>query len=115
MDRAQSKTASQQREEDHRRGVGERLALAREAVGKRQVDWAREYQLSSPSKLANWEAGSHYPAPWFLVRLCEDYGFTMDWFYRGVRAGVSVARADDLRRAAMEELAASPAKVAPRA
>ena len=105
-----SKAMKRLDESDHRRQVGERLVLAREAVGKRQVDWAREYGLPTHSKLANWEAGTHYPSPWFLAQVCEDYGFTMDWFYRGVRAGVSAARADDLRRAMTEKPEASPAR-----
>lgn len=86
------------REDEHRRMVGENLRLAREAVGKRQVDWVRDYGLRSSGRLGNWEAGDHYPPPMFLVQLCEDYGFTTDFFYRGQMAGVSASRADDLRR-----------------
>lgn len=97
------------READHRRMVGENLTLAREAVGKRRVQWTRDYHLGAASRLANWEAGDHYPSPWFLVRLCADYGFTMDWFYRRQLAGVSVERAADLRRAEAERPAASAA------
>lgn len=84
---------------DHPRFVGENLALAREAVGARVSEWTRIYGLGYDSKLSNWEAGRHYPHPWFLSRLCHDYGFTMDWFYRRVLAGVSSELAADLRRA----------------
>ncbi len=98
------------REAEHRRMVGGNLALAREAVGKRQVDWVREYGLRSSGRLGNWEAGEHYPNPLFLVQLCEDYGFTMDYFYRGQLAGVSVARAADLRRVEAERQAESAAE-----
>jgi transcriptional regulator with XRE-family HTH domain len=92
---------------DHRRFVGENIALARSAVGKRQIDWARAYPtwITSPGKLANWENGDHYPPPVFLARLCDDYGFTMDWFYRRRLAGVSAELADGLRQAVAETVA----------
>lgn len=81
--------------------VGRNLALAREALGRTQSQLAREYADFgiTPPKLNQWEAGLHYPDPFFLAQLCDDYGFTMDWFYRGLKAGVSVERAADLRQA----------------
>lgn len=79
-----------------KRQIGENLALAREAVGASQADWVRQYHLN-PAKISEWERGKYYPDPAFLVRLCDDYGFTMDWFYRRLKAGVSSARAADLR------------------
>jgi transcriptional regulator with XRE-family HTH domain len=100
-----------------KRGVGERLALAREALGWTGAEMAREYAeagITGP-KLSEWESGKYYPDPYFLLLLCDDHGFTMDWFYRGVRAGVSVERAADLRRAAKEkkEASAEPERQAP--
>src|SRR5579864_3197545 len=87
-------------EDDHRRLVGRALALARTAKGKRPTDWVRQYPLwlTHSSKLLNWEAGLNYPPPLFLLELCKDYGFTMDWFYRQQKAGVSAESAADLRR-----------------
>lgn len=86
---------------DFKRRVGESLILARESLGQAQAPFARTYGLA-PNKLNQWEAGLYYPDPQFLIRLCADWGFTMDWFYRRVLAGVSVERADGLRQVASE-------------
>jgi transcriptional regulator with XRE-family HTH domain len=69
----------------HKVLVGHQLMLAREAVGLTQAKMARAYGMS-PNKLNQWEHGLYYPEPLFLKSLCDDYGFTTDWFYRGVRA-----------------------------
>lgn len=100
----------QMAEADHKRFVGENLMIARTGIGKRQSEWLKSYPtyITSQGKLANWEKGDHYPPPIFLVRLCEDYGFTMDWFYRRRLAGVSSELVDGLRRAEAEISAASP-------
>lgn len=86
-------------EDDHKKFVGGSLMIARTALNKRPVDWTKKYPtlLTTQSKLANYEAGKHYPPPLFLVRLCEDYGLTMDWFYRRVRSGVPEQLSDKLR------------------
>jgi transcriptional regulator with XRE-family HTH domain len=82
----------------HKEFVGRQLMLAREALGLTQTALAREYAMKAPNRLNQWEKGLYYPDPWFLRMFCEDYGFTTDYFYRGVRSGVSAERADDLRR-----------------
>jgi len=100
---AMAKTARDKiKASEHKEFVGRHLMLAREAVGLTQARLARAYGME-PNKLNQWERGLYYPEPWFLSRLCDDYGFTTDWFYRGVMAGVSAERADDLRRAAEEK------------
>ena len=100
---------------DHKRLVGESLMLARTALHKRPVDFVRMYPtwLTSQSKLSNWEVGDNYPNIHFLIRLCDDHGFTMDWFYRQKLAGVSDGLADDLRAAEAEIAAASAAEADP--
>jgi hypothetical protein len=94
---------------DHRRFVGENLALVRTALGKRSADWVKDYPtyITSAGKLTNWEVGDNYPALGFLLKLCEDYGLTTDWFYRGRLAGLSSDWVDDLRKAAQERSEAS--------
>lgn len=82
----------------HKEFVGDQLRLAREALGLSQAALARQYGMKASNKLNQWERGLYYPEPWFMKRLCDDYGFTMDWFYRGMKAGVSAERAADLRR-----------------
>jgi transcriptional regulator with XRE-family HTH domain len=82
---------------DHKVFVGRNLALARTALGKSQAALARDLGIAS-NKLNQWEAGLYYPDPFLLLQVCDDHGFTMDWFYRGVLAGVAEQRAADLRR-----------------
>lgn len=97
------------REVDHKEFVGHNLMIAREALQATQAQWTRDYALGSASKINQWERGKYYPNPWFLIRLCADHGLTMDWFYRGQRAGVASSVAADLRRAEAEISAASQA------
>jgi hypothetical protein len=97
-------------EADHKRFVGSHLRMAREAIGVSAAAWVREYQLVSAGKLTNWEKGANYPNAWFLTKLCVNHGFTMDWFYRGVPAGVSFELAGYLRAATEEKKAERPAK-----
>lgn len=96
MDRA----IERMKKADHKAFVGANLALARTAIGASLTAWTRRYGLGNgPARLSQWEKGLYYPDPWFLKQLCDDYGFTMDWFYRGIRAGVSAELADGLRQA----------------
>jgi transcriptional regulator with XRE-family HTH domain len=90
------------RSSQYKEFIGHQLMLAREAVGLTQAKMARKYEMS-PNKLNQWERGLYYPDPWFLKSFCNDYGFTTDWFYRGLKGGVSSERADDLRRAEEEK------------
>lgn len=96
---------TQMAESEHKRMVGQNLTLARESLGRGQAEFAREYSVSS-NRLNQWEAGLYYPSPYLLTRICDDHGFTMDWFYRRQVGGVSYERAVYLRRAAEESSAA---------
>lgn len=61
------------------------------------------WPLTSQSKLSNYEKGTYYLPPLLLMQLCEDYGLTMDWFYRRVRSGVPESLPDKLRGAEASE------------
>lgn len=82
---------------EHRRQVGERLTLSLEAVGLRQADVARALGVSQ-SKLGNWMRGDNYPDEYLMTVLCDRYGLTMDWLYRGVIYGLPGELADGLAR-----------------
>lgn len=99
----------------HKEFVGTQLRLAREAMRLTQTKVSAAYHLGKSNKLNQWEAGRYYPDPYFLKRFCDDTGFTMDWFYRGLRAGVSSERVDDLRRAEAGSAAVAEAEVLPAA
>jgi len=89
----------------HKRAVGDRLRITIEAVAPSQAAFARVMDVS-PTKLGNWLRGDNYPEPLFLIRVCNEFGVTMDWFYRGSRAGVAASVAASLRQA--EEASAGP-------
>lgn len=62
--------------------IGERLRLTRLALGLTQKSMA--YPLSvSREAYTMYETGSREP-PWTVaVELCDSWGITMDWIYRG--------------------------------
>ena len=104
--RAMAKTArARLNASNHKEFVGTQLAIARTSLGFSQAALARKYDMK-PNKLNQWERGLYYPEPWFMKQFCDDFGFTMDWFFRGMKAGVSAERADDLRRVEEERTGA---------
>lgn len=68
-------------------------------IGDSQAVIARRIGVS-PSKLGNWLRGDNYPDPYAMWLLCEAYGVTMDWLYRGRIYGLPAELADGLRAAA---------------
>ena len=80
----------------HKRLVGDRLRIAIEALGKRPVDICRMFDVAQP-KLGNWMRGDHYPDPWFIVRFCDRFNLSADYFYRGrVSSAMDCSLADAL-------------------
>lgn len=97
--------------EAHKEFVGHQIGLAIKALGTNQSKVASDYGLSGTNRLNQWIKGLYYPDPYFLKRFCDDTGFTTDFFYRGLRGGVSSARVDDLRAADAASSGASPEEV----
>ena len=62
--------------------VGRRLKFFRLALGKRQVDLAREFGWSQ-QKWAQWESAEESPGLFDLIELDESYGVTLDYIFRG--------------------------------
>ena len=92
----------------HRRRVGHQLRIAREALGKKGKDWMAEYGILE-SNQSNMMDGLSYPPPLFLAVLCDDTGLTLDFFNRGVMAGVAQGLTEPLRRVRSELSAAAEA------
>lgn len=86
----------------HKLQVGDRLRTAIEAVGKKQVEICRMFGVA-PSKLGNWLRGEHYPDPWFIVRFCDRFNVSADYFYRGRVSSAMDAPLADALWAAEEE------------
>jgi len=83
---------------DHKKQVGRNLIRAMEALGIQQADLKRLLGVDSP-KIGNWLRGDNYPDPYLLTLVCDRYGLTMDWIYRGVIPGLPGGVADYLARA----------------
>ena len=84
----------------HKISVGNNLRLCIEALGLSQAEFARRTDIA-PNKLHNYLRGQNYPEPQWLVRVCEEFGLTTDWFYRGSRAGVASNVAESLQAVAL--------------
>lgn len=69
--------------------IGERLALIRRAFSDdSQKLWAEKHQFS-PTQYNNWEKGTRRIPIESAERLCDIYGLTLDFVYRGRRDGLS--------------------------
>lgn len=69
--------------------IGERLRALRLAFGPtKQVDWCAKHNFT-PSQWNNWERGTKRISVDSAERLCEIYGLTLDWIYRGRRDGLA--------------------------
>lgn len=72
---------------EHREIVGRSFMIAREALGMRPSEFARRLSISQPA-LWNIERGGVYPAYLVIVRACEEFRLSADWFLRGERGGL---------------------------
>lgn len=79
----------------HRRQIGERLRLAREAIGYRAVDICRLHNVEK-TKYSHWERGVHYPDYLFLVSLWRHHKIPTDFILTGDTSGLPLRVADNL-------------------
>jgi hypothetical protein len=82
----------------HKAFVARKLSVARLALNARSCEWSASYGAPE-NNIANWISGRNYPDPLFLKQICDDTGLTMDWFYRGIMAGVQSALVEPLKDA----------------
>lgn len=73
---------------EHREIVGRSFTIAREALDMKPSEFARRLGITQ-SALWNIERGGVYPAPIVIVRACEEFNLTADWFLLGTRGGMS--------------------------
>ena len=69
------------------KAIGRRIALAREALGLDQGEFAAGVGKRQ-STCSGWETGSRPPGLPIAHSLCDKYGLTLDFIYRGVTAGL---------------------------
>jgi transcriptional regulator with XRE-family HTH domain len=69
--------------------IGRRLDALRVAMGKRsQKEWACLHGFNA-TQLNNWLKGARRIPVEHAETLCDAYGVTLDWIYRGRRDGLS--------------------------
>jgi transcriptional regulator with XRE-family HTH domain len=88
--------------------LGRRLALAREVLRLKQYRFAEEAGLSS-TRYNQWETGAVYPPADEAIKLCDKYGLTLDWIYRGRMDCLPTFISDGIRALEAAEAARQPA------
>lgn len=67
--------------------IAARLAQTREALGLKAADLCRQTGIA-PNAWSQFESGERPITIKNAVKLCETYGLTLDWIYRGDAAGL---------------------------
>ena len=67
--------------------IAMRLRHAREALGVNQREFARRVNLK-PNRYSQYETGARALTIDAAHRICDEYGVTLDWLYRGDRSGL---------------------------
>lgn len=80
---------------EHRELIGQHVMMVREAEGLRPRDFCRRLGMT-PQALWNIETGRAYPSPLMMIKLCAEFGVTMDFLYRGIKAGLPASLAQRL-------------------
>lgn len=65
-----------------RQEMGERLRRSRCEIDENMTRFAEEFGVKN-NRWRMWELGEHAADEWVMVAMCDRYGLTMDWLYRG--------------------------------
>ena len=79
--------------EEIRQEIGRRLKATRLALGLKTREVHRATGIGE-STWSQYEGGRRTPDVLAMGRYCERFGFTLDWIYRGVVAGLPVHLAE---------------------
>lgn len=85
-----------------------RLKLTRTGLGLTQAELCRKADLSR-NTYNQWERGHGRPDVHYAMRLCEAFGITLDWIFRGETKGLPRDLADLVLRAGRGEARLSSA------
>lgn len=69
------------------KAVCDRIAIAIETTGLSKKAFGERIGLTSP-QVSNALSYRTAPKPWVIDKICAEFGFTTDYFYRGVKAGM---------------------------
>jgi transcriptional regulator with XRE-family HTH domain len=80
------------------RCISARLKRTREALGFSQARWCRLVGIT-PSAWNNYERGANRISLDQALKICRATGISLDWIYRGLRAGMPYELACKLLKA----------------
>jgi DNA-binding XRE family transcriptional regulator len=77
--------------------VGERIRITRMAIGITQRGFAKPLGITREAQTM-YESGARRP-PWEVgVLMCDAWGLTLDWIYRGDLSGLSMALVERINK-----------------
>jgi transcriptional regulator with XRE-family HTH domain len=77
--------------------IATRLRITREAFGLGQNEFARRAGIAS-NTYNQYEQGKNVPRLDIANQICDEYGITLDWIYRGDISGLPLHIANLLKR-----------------
>lgn len=89
------------------REIAERLIAVRLANELEQSELCQSLNIQ-PNTYSQWESGKKRPNLDDAMRLCERFGVTLDWIYRGDPSGLPLRHADAILRYHTSVSSASP-------
>jgi transcriptional regulator with XRE-family HTH domain len=82
--------------------IATRLRHTREALRVNQREFARRANLK-PNRYNQYESGARPLSIEAALRICDEYGITLDWLYRGDRSRLPYHLAIDIARIEADE------------
>lgn len=76
--------------------IGARLMQARQALGMTQAQMADQAGIAR-NAYNQWERGVERPSLGLALQLCDTFGLTLDWIYRGDPSGLPFRIASGLQ------------------
>ena len=71
------------------KAIGERLEVLRKAFDLSQTEFASRAGIAQ-NTYNQYAKGRNLPRLDFAERMCDEYGVTLDWIYRGDQSGLPV-------------------------
>lgn len=78
-----------------------RLVVTREALGLRQGEFAAKAEIAA-NTYNQYEQGKNRISLDKAIALCDEFGMTLDWIYRGEPSGLKVALWNAIREYALQ-------------
>lgn len=76
--------------------IGRRLELTRQVLGLQQNEFCGRAKIAS-NTYNQYERGKKHPSVANALKLCDTYGLTLDWIFRGDPSALRYSMADALK------------------